>query len=100
MAGRYGHGFRGKPLQPVSRADAAVLREGIAAAAQFSRLNGRLLNRRTFTDQDGAYEFKGLPSGRVVVIALVPGRTPVNEEKTWSEQGFPGDAYMVDFVVD
>ena len=74
--------------------------EEIAATARFSRLHGRLLNRRTFTDKDGAYEFKGLPIGRAVVIALVPGKTPVKEEKTLPEQGLPGDAYTVDLVVD
>ena len=49
---------------------------------------------------DGTYEFKGLPSGRVMVIALVPGRTPVKQEKTLPEQGLPGDAYMVNLIVD
>ena len=72
----------------------------IAVAAQSSRLQGRLLNRRTVTDKDGAYEFKGLPSGRVVVIALVSGKTPVKQEETLPEQGLPGDAYLVDLVVD
>ena len=72
----------------------------IAAKARFSRLYGRLLNRRTFTDQNGAYEFKGLPSGRVVVIALVPGKTPVKQEKTLSDQGSPGDAHTVNLAVD
>ena len=72
----------------------------VAAAAQLSRLHGRLLNRRTFTAKDGAYEFKGLPSGRAVVIALVPGKTPVKEEKTLPEQGSPGDAYTVNLIVD
>ena len=72
----------------------------VAAAAQFSRLHGRLLNRRTFTAKDGAYEFKGLPIGRAVVIALVPGKTPVKEEKTLPEQGSPGDAYTVNLIVD
>ena len=74
--------------------------EEIAAAAQFSRLHGRLLNRRTVTGTDGTYEFKGLPTGRVVVVALVPGKTPVKQEKTLPEQGSPGDAYMVNLVVD
>lgn len=74
--------------------------DAIAVSAQFSRLHGRLLNRRTATDKDGAYEFKGLPGGRAVVIALVPGKTPVKQEKTLPEQGLPGDAYLVDLVVD
>ena len=72
----------------------------IAAKARFSRLYGRLLNQRTFTDQDGAYEFTGLPGGRVVAIAHVPGKTPVKQEKTLSEQGSPGDAYTVDLIAD
>ena len=58
------------------------------------------MNRRTVTDKDGAYEFIGLPSGRVVVIVLVPGKTLVKQEKTLPEQGLPGDAYLVNLVVD
>ena len=96
----YGYGFCGKPAQRGCRPHAPVPGDEIAVAAQFSRLHGRLLNRRTFTDKDGAYEFKGLPSGRVVVIALVPGKTLVKQEKTLPEQGLPGDAYMVNLVVD
>ena len=38
--------------------------------------------------------------GRVVVIALVPGKTPVKQEQTLPEQGLPGDAYTVNLVVD
>ncbi len=72
----------------------------IAAKARFSRLYGRLLNQRAFTDWNGAYEFTGLPGGRVVVIAYVPGKTPVKQEKTLSDQGAPGDAYTVDLVAD
>ena len=72
----------------------------IAVSAQFLSLHGRLLNRRTVTDKDGAYEFKGLPSRRAVVIALVPGKSPVREEKTLPEQGLPGKTYTVNLVVD
>ena len=68
--------------------------------ARFSRLYGRLLNQRTFTDQNGAYEFTGLPGGRVVAIAHVPGKPPVKQEKTLSDQGSPGDAFIVDLIAD
>ena len=70
------------------------------AAAQLSRLHARLLNQRTVTGPDGAYAFKGLPAGRAVVIAHVPGKTPVKQEQVLSEQGSPGDAYTLDLIVD
>lgn len=71
-----------------------------AAAARLSRLHARLLNQRTFTGTDGAYEFKGLPGGRVVVIAHVSGKTPVKQEQVLPEQGVPGSFRVIDLIVD
>lgn len=72
----------------------------ITVTARFSRLYARLLNRRTVTGTDGFYEFKGLPSGRVAVIAHVPGRTPIKQEQVLPEQSSPGDVRVIDLLVD
>lgn len=74
--------------------------EEVAVAARFSRLHARLLNQRTFTGTDGDYEFKGLSSGRVAVIAHVPGRTLIKQEQVLSERGFPGEVHVIDLIVD
>ena len=37
-------------------------------------------NRRMTTGPDGSYEFRGVPAGRVIVVASRPGATPVKGE--------------------
>ena len=69
-------------------------------AGRVSRLHARLLNQRTITGRDGAYEFKGLPAGRAVVIAHVSGKTPVKHEQVLPEQGAPGSVRVINLIVD
>ena len=71
-----------------------------AAAPRLSRLHARLLNQRTITGRDGAYEFKGLPAGRAVVIAHVSGKAPVKQEQVLPEQGAPGSVRVINLIVD
>ena len=59
----------------------------------------RSLNQRTTTDADGSYEFKGLPSGRIVVVASLPGRAPTKQEHVLSEEGATGGVHVIDLVV-
>ena len=70
------------------------------AAARLSRLHARLLNQRTVSGPDGAYEFKGLPGGRVALIAHVPGKSPVKQEEVLPVQGAPGSVRVINLIVD
>ena len=55
---------------------------------------------RAFTGTDGSYEFKGLPGGRVAVIAHLPGKKPVKREQILPEPGVPGDVHVINFRID
>lgn len=51
-----------------------------AGTTGVSRLPWRSLSQRTATGPDGAYEFRGLPSGRATVIAHVPNKIAIRLE--------------------
>ena len=70
------------------------------AAARLSRLHARLLNQSTVTGPAGAYEFKGLPAGKVVLIAHVSGKTPVKQEQVLPELGAAGSVRVINLIVD
>jgi hypothetical protein len=52
-------------------------------------------NKRTTTGPDGGYEFRGVPAGRVMVVASRPGAKPVKAEGT-SE---PGGTLNIDLTL-
>ena len=105
--GREGHMVRGtvsdsagRPCQRVMVRLRLIAGRETAAATRGSRLYARLLNQMTFTGKEGDYEFTGLPSGRAAVIAYLPGRTPVKQERILPEQGSPGEVYVMDLRID
>ena len=105
--GKLGHVVRGTVSDSAARPHHRVMvrlrlfvRQEMATTTRFSRLHARLLNQRTFTEKDGSYEFKGLPSGRAAVIAYLPGRTPVKGERILPEQSSPGEVHVLDLRID
>ena len=72
----------------------------ITRTERVSRLYMQLLNQRTVTGSEGSYEFKGLPPGRVVLIAGVQGGPLTKHEQMLPASAFPGDVHVIDLIVD
>lgn len=105
-AGKVGHVVQGAVRDSAANPHrGATVRLRLSASlettrsARVSRLHARSLNQKTLTGRDGAYQFKGLPAGRVVVIDHVPGRTPTKQGRVVPDQGSSG-VYVIDLIVD
>jgi hypothetical protein len=101
--GRRGQVVRGK-IHNAAGAPAAgvnVRIQCLPAAGEFSleeRTSTSFLlrsNKRTTTGPDGGYEFRGVPAGRVIIVASLPGAKPVKAEGI-SE---PGGTLTIDLIL-